>query len=98
MGFWWAGGIVAGAGILVQMAAWIGAVVNTHRLTDKTWFNLLLWIGIIGILTSPLFGIGAMAWWGVTIAYLVAGPDGMVTPQPLTATPAAPPTTLAPTA
>jgi hypothetical protein len=95
--FWWGSGIVAVAGILVQVAAWIGAVVNTHRLEDKTWFNLLLWVGMIGILTSPAFGVGAMAWWGVTIAYLIAGPDGMAVEHLQTATPAAPPTKLAPT-
>jgi hypothetical protein len=95
--FWSASGIVAVAGILVQVAAWIGAVVNTHRLADKTWFNLLLWVGAIGILTSPIFGVGAMAWWGVTIAYLIGGPDGIAVQQLQTAMPAAPPTKLAPT-
>jgi hypothetical protein len=95
--FWWGTGVVVVAGILVQMAAWIGAVVNSHRLVDKTWFNLLLWIGAIGILTSPLFGLGAMVWWGVTIAYMIAAPDGMTVQQLPTATPVASPTKLAPT-
>ncbi len=84
-------------GIAVQFVAWIGAVMNTNRLADKTWFNALLWGGIVGIVTGPLFGLGALFWGGVMIAYLVAGPDGMAVQQSLLrATPAAPPKTLAP--
>jgi NO-binding membrane sensor protein with MHYT domain len=52
-----AGGTVAG------VATWIGALFNTARLDDKTWFILLLILGICS------FGFVAM------IAYVVAGPD-----------------------
>ena len=52
-----AGGTVAG------VASWIGALLNTARLDDKTWFVLLLVLGIWS------FGFVAM------VAYLVAGPD-----------------------
>ncbi|HSR26045.1 MAG TPA: hypothetical protein VLW53_21000, partial [Candidatus Eisenbacteria bacterium] len=55
---WWAAGLAAVAGIAIQVAAWIGAVMNTHRLADKTWFNVMLWLGIVGIVTSPVFGLG----------------------------------------
>ncbi len=91
------GGIAVVGGIAVQFVAWIGAVMNTNRLADKTWFNALLWGGIVGIVTGPLFGLGALFWGGVMIAYLVAGPDGMAVQPPLFVTPSAPPKTLAPT-
>lgn len=97
VGFWWTGGIVAIVGVVIQVAAWIGAVLNTHRLPDLTWFNLLLWVGIVGMVTSPLFGVGAVVWGGVMIAYMIAGPDATSAQSAPTATPAAPPSTLAPT-
>jgi hypothetical protein len=51
-------------GALAQFLAWIGAVLNTSRLEDKTWFVVLLVLGLLS------FGFIAM------IVYLVAGPDG----------------------
>jgi hypothetical protein len=56
--------IVAG-GTIAGVAAWIGALFNTARLDDKTWFVVLLVLGIWS------FGFVAM------LAYVVAGPDGM---------------------
>lgn len=60
--------IVAGAAIVVGIVAavvsWIGALLNTWRLEDKTWFALLLALGLLD------FGVVAM------IAYVIAGPDG----------------------
>jgi hypothetical protein len=91
------GGIAVLGGIVVQFVVWIGAVLNTNRLVDKTWFNVLLWCGIVGIVLGPLFGLGALFWWGLMIAYLVGGPDGMAVQQPQIATLVAPPKTLAPT-
>lgn len=88
--------IVAGSGVIVQLVAWIGAVLNTNRLADKTWFRVLLWGGIVGIVTSPLFGLGALFWWGVMVCYLVAGPDGMAVQPPQVAMPVGPPKTLVP--
>jgi H+/Cl- antiporter ClcA len=55
-------GIVAGA--IGQFIAWIGAVVNTSRLDDKTWFVVLLVLGLLS------FGFIAM------LVYVLAGPDG----------------------
>jgi hypothetical protein len=51
-------------GALAQFVAWIGAVLNTSRLEDKTWFIVLLVLGLLS------FGFIAM------LVYLVAGPDG----------------------
>jgi hypothetical protein len=51
-------------GALGQFVAWIGAVLNTSRLDDKTWFIVLLVLGLLS------FGFIAM------LVYLVAGPDG----------------------
>jgi hypothetical protein len=51
-------------GALAQFVAWIGAVLNTARLDDKTWFIGLLVLGLLS------FGFIAM------LVYLIAGPDG----------------------
>jgi len=51
------------AGAVGQFVAWLGAVLNTAQLDDKTWFVVLLVTGLLS------FGLVAM------IAYLVAGPD-----------------------
>jgi H+/Cl- antiporter ClcA len=60
--------IVAGlamiAGFVGGLVSWIGALLNTSQLADKTWFVLLLVLGLFS------FGLVAM------IAYAIAGPDG----------------------
>ena len=60
-------GIVAGG--IGQFVAWIGAVVNTSRLDDKTWFVVLLVLGLLS------FGFIAM------LVYVLAGPDGTAPPN-----------------
>ena len=85
------GGIAVLGGSIVQFVTWIGAVINTNRLVDKTWFNILLWVGIAGIVLGPLLG------WGLMIAFMIGGPDGMAVEQPQIAPLVAPPKTLAPT-
>src|SRR5829696_9190596 len=58
-------GIVAMiGGVIVGLVSWIGALLNTSLLDDKTWFVLLLVLGLLS------FGVVAM------IAYVIAGPDG----------------------
>jgi hypothetical protein len=52
------------AGAIGGLVSWIGALLNTAQLTDKTWFVLLLVLGLCS------FGLVAM------IAYVIAGPDG----------------------
>jgi hypothetical protein len=83
-----AGGILAGVGGIVQLAAWIGALVNTYRLQDKTWFTILVLGGIFGL----VFGLVGFA---VMVAYVIAGPEGMSLRQTQFPTPAKP-TALAP--
>lgn len=63
--------------VLVMMAAavalfvaWIGAVLNTASLPSKTWFVLLLVVGLLGLVFLA------------TLAYVIAGPDGTTEPQP----------------
>lgn len=51
-------------GFIGGLVAWIGALLNTADLEDKTWFILLLVLGLFS------FGLVAM------IAYVIAGPDG----------------------
>ena len=52
------GGLVGG------LVSWIGALLNTAQVDDKTWFIVLLVLGLMS------FGIVAM------IAYVIGGPDG----------------------
>jgi hypothetical protein len=56
------------AGGLGQLVAWIGALLNTSRLEDKTWFVLLLVLGLLS------FGFVAM------LVYVFVGPDGTRAP------------------
>jgi hypothetical protein len=92
------GGVAVLGGIVVQIVAWIGAVINVNRLVDKTWFNVLLWCGVAGIVLTVFTGLGALFGWVLMIVYLVSGPDGMVVePMLFRATPTEPPKTLAPT-
>ena len=71
------GGLLFLAGGILQFIAWIGAMVNTARASDKTWFVLLLVLGVVGF---HFF---------VMIAYLIAGPD--VPRYPIMGSPLPPP-------
>jgi hypothetical protein len=53
---------VIGGG-LGQFVAWIGALINTSRRDDKSWFIVLLVLGLLS------FGFVPM------VVYLIAGPD-----------------------
>ena len=55
--------LVIGGGALTAIASWIGALLNTVQLEDKTWFIALLVLGLVSL------GWVAMA------AYVFAGPD-----------------------
>ncbi len=52
------------AGFVGGLVSWIGALLNTSQLEDKTWFVLLLVLGLLS------FGLVAM------IAYVIGGPGG----------------------
>lgn len=54
---------MAGGGI-GQFVAWIGAVLNTSKLEDKTWFILLLVLGLLSFGFIPM------------VIYVLTGPDG----------------------
>jgi hypothetical protein len=54
------------AGGVAGLAAWIGALLNTAQLDDKTWFLVLLVLGIWNL------GLVAM------LVYVIAGPDDNV--------------------
>jgi hypothetical protein len=66
-------------GALGQFFAWIGAVLNTAHLDDKTWFLLLLVLGLLS------FGFIAM------VVYVLAGPDGTAVHPPVRSAPATQP-------
>ncbi|HST90080.1 MAG TPA: hypothetical protein VLJ14_17030 [Ktedonobacterales bacterium] len=96
-GFFWtmvslmiAGFAVAAIGGIVQLTAWIGALVNTYQLADRTWFVVLLAGGLLG-LAFGIVGFAAM------VAYVIAGPDSTVTGEARLPTLAQPPAMLAPT-
>lgn len=59
------GMLVIAAGVIAELVAWIGAVLNTAMLPDKTWMAVLLLTGLLS------FGFLA------TITYVLAGPDGL---------------------
>jgi hypothetical protein len=61
-----AGAIAIMGGLIAGLLSWFGALLNTWRLDSKTWFVVLLVLGIFN------FGFFAM------IAYLIAGPDGAI--------------------
>jgi hypothetical protein len=55
--------LVVAAGTLAAIASWVGALLNTSRLDDKTWFVVLLVLGLVSL------------GWVAMIAYVFAGPD-----------------------
>jgi hypothetical protein len=55
--------LVVAAGTLAAIASWVGALLNTYRLDDKTWFVALLVLGLVSL------------GWVAMIAYVLAGPD-----------------------
>lgn len=66
----WTAGLLAGIAVLVmiaagvaQVVAWVFAVLATARLEDKTWFVVLL---VLGVLSLGFIG---------TLVYVAAGPD-----------------------
>ena len=93
-GFFWltvggiiAGGMLAAIGGIVQLVAWVGALLNTYVLSDKAWFAVLLTGGLLGFVIGVV-GLVTMA------VYVLAGPDGVAI-QKLESQPVR--TTLAPT-
>lgn len=64
------GGLAVAGGAIGGLVSWIGALLNTWQLESKTWFAVLLLLGI--------FNLGFFA----MIAYLVAGPDGATAATP----------------
>lgn len=97
-GFFWTtvwlmivGFVAAAVGGLVQLVAWVGALMNTYRLVDRTWFVVLLVGGLAGL-------VFALVGFAVMVAYLIAGPDGTAVQQPPLSAPMPGPSELAPTA
>ena len=62
---------------VTHFAAWIGAVLNTALLPDKTWFVVLLVVGLLGLVFIA------------TVAYVIAGPDGVKAKEEASALPQA---------
>jgi hypothetical protein len=64
LGFVILGALACLGGAIAGLISWIGALLNTAQLEDKTWFVVLLVLGLLS------FGFVAM------IAYVLVGPDG----------------------
>jgi hypothetical protein len=64
------GGLAAAGAMIAALVSWFGALLNTWRLDSKTWFAVLL---LLGIFNLGFFGM---------IVYLIAGPDGTVEAAP----------------
>jgi hypothetical protein len=58
------GGSAVVAGFVAGLVSWIGALLNTAQLQNRTWFVALLLLG--------LFSLGVVA----MIVYVALGPDG----------------------
>lgn len=71
------GGALAVGGTIVAIVAWIGAIARTRALGQRGWFNALLWTGIVGLLATPLFGVGTLLAGLVMVGYLAGAPDGV---------------------
>jgi hypothetical protein len=75
-GFFWVtiglivtGGVIAFIGSIAQFVAWIGGMINSYALPDRTWFAVLLIGGVLSFAFAPL-GFAAM------LAYVIGAPDG----------------------
>jgi hypothetical protein len=55
--------LVTAAGTVAAIASWVGALLNTSQLENKTWFAALLVLGLVSL------------GWLAMIAYVFAGPD-----------------------
>jgi hypothetical protein len=60
---------------VTHFVAWIGAVLNTAQLPDKTWFVVLLVVGLLGLVFIA------------TVAYVIAGPDAVKAKEEASALP-----------
>lgn len=63
------GGLAMAGGLIGGLVSWIGVLLNTWKLESKTWFAVMLLLGI--------FNLGFFA----MIAYILAGPDGPKAPN-----------------
>ena len=71
------GGLAVAGGFIGGLVSWIGALLNTWQLESRTWFAVLLLLGI--------FNLGFFA----MIAYLIVGPDGRAGASSRSASPVA---------
>jgi hypothetical protein len=82
---------IAVVGGIAEAVAWWGALFNSRELANKTWFNVLLWSGIVGTALWFPFGEGALISGAGLIVYLIAAPDAAQVRPPTSARPTPPP-------
>lgn len=62
-------------GVVLGLVGWWHAVGLTAAQGLSSWHRALLWGGVVGIVTTPVFGLGTLFFGSVVTAYLVCGPD-----------------------
>lgn len=62
-------------GVILGLVAWWRAVGLTAAQGLASWHRALLWGGVTGIVTVPVFGVGILFLGSVVAAYLVCGPE-----------------------
>jgi hypothetical protein len=62
--------LLTAAGTVAAFGSWAGALLNTYRLENKSWFAALLVLGLISLC------------WVAMIAYVLKGPDSTVASAP----------------
>lgn len=60
--------LITAAGSIAAVISWAGALLNTSRLENKSWFIALLGLGLVSL------------GWIAMIAYILKGPDSATSP------------------
>lgn len=69
------GGVLLLVGITLEVVAWAGALDQTRTANDGSWFTMLLWGGVFGLVTVPVFGVGLLLFAGLIAAFVLTRPD-----------------------
>lgn len=69
------GGVLLLVGITLEVVAWAGALDQTRTANDSSWFTMLLWGGVFGLVTVPVFGVGLLLFAGLIAAFVLTRPD-----------------------
>ncbi len=68
-------GVLLLVGITLEVVAWAGALDQTRTANDSSWYTTLLWGGVFGLATVPVFGVGLLVFAGLIAAFVLTRPD-----------------------